>query len=67
MTKVITWGDPMFGGDCSGVSKQLIHVQQIQAAGQAFAAITRDGSLVTWGEPSVVRKSCVVQEQLQHL
>ena len=45
---VISWGDPMRGGDSSGVQDQLVNVQQIQATDSAFAAITVDGSVVCW-------------------
>ena len=39
---VVTWGDASFGGDSSAVQGQLKHVQQIQAALRAFAAILGD-------------------------
>ena len=36
---VVTWGDPFRGGDSMAVQDQLHHVQQIYAAGYAFAAV----------------------------
>ena len=46
---VVAWGDPLRGGDCSGVQEQLKEVQAIQAVCGAFAAIRKNGSVVTWG------------------
>ena len=37
--RIITWGDPDYGGDSSGVQDQLRNVQQICGTGGAFAAI----------------------------
>ena len=50
---VVTWGDADLGGDTSSVQDQLKGVQQIQATGEAFAAILEDGSVVTWGRCSL--------------
>ena len=41
---------PDYGGDSSEVQDQLKGVQQVQATGEAFAAILADGSVVTWGQ-----------------
>ena len=49
--KIVTWGSPGQGGDCSAVQEQFRNVQEIQATGSAFAAILSDGSVVTWGDP----------------
>ena len=38
-----------YGDDSRAVQEQLKNVQQIQASQKAFAAILRDGSVVTWG------------------
>ena len=46
----VTWGNPDFGGDSSGVKDQLKGVQQVLATDGAFAAILADGSVVTWGD-----------------
>ena len=46
---VVTWGDPVGGGDSSHVQEQLQNVQRIQATGFAFAAILAAGHVVTWG------------------
>ena len=48
--KVVTWGDPNYGGDSSEVQDRLKGVQQVQANDRAFAAILADGSVVTWGD-----------------
>ena len=39
---VVTWGDACCGGESSAVRDQLKGVQQIQAAGEAFAAVRED-------------------------
>ena len=51
--------------DCSAVQDQLKNVQQIQASGSAFAAILRDGSVVTWGDADNGGESSSVQDQLK--
>ncbi|CAE7403268.1 gacGG [Symbiodinium sp. CCMP2592] len=53
------------GGDSSAVQVQLQDVRQIQACSGAFAAIRRDGSVVTWGHPPCGGDSSSVQSQLQ--
>ena len=48
--KVITWGDPKFGGDSTKIQDRLHgSVQQVQGSNAAFAAVLADGSVVTWG------------------
>ena len=63
--RVVTWGDPGYGGDSSEVQDQLKGVQQIQATAYAFAAILADGSVVTWGDPGFGGDSSEVQDQLK--
>ena len=46
------------------VQHQLTNVQQIQASARAFAAITDDGSIVTWGDADRGGDSSQVQNQL---
>ena len=46
---VVTWGDPLFGGDSSKVQSQLRSLRQVQGTLAAFAAILADGSVVTVG------------------
>ena len=50
--KVVTWGAPLRGGDCSTVQDQLRNVQQICGSYDAFAATLADGNVVTWGNPN---------------
>eukprot|EP00435_Cladocopium_sp_Y103_P068753 s71_g32.t1 len=64
---VVTWGDPLNGGDSSRVQHQLRNVQQICGAGKAFAAILADGSVVTWGDPLNGGDSSRVQHQLRNV
>ena len=46
---------------------QLRNVQQVQAAGSAFAAILADGSAVTWGDPADGGDSSKVRHQLRNV
>ena len=62
---VVTWGDVRFGGDSSAVQDQLKGVRQIQASGEAFAAIREDGSVVTWGDAAAGGDSSAVRDQLK--
>eukprot|EP00439_Symbiodinium_sp_Y106_P074029 s2027_g14.t1 len=79
---VVTWGDHRCGGDSSAVQDQLRNVQQIQATGGgvasafgafgtsnggAFAAITGDGSVVTWGHPLFGGDSFAVRKRLKNV
>eukprot|EP00435_Cladocopium_sp_Y103_P014490 s1439_g3.t1 len=68
--RVVTWGHPDRGGDCSSVQDQLTNVQQIQATFRAFAAILADGSVVAWGDPlyGAYGGDCTaVQDQLRNV
>ena len=65
---VVTWGRQGNAGQCSSrVQDQLKNVQQICGAGEAFAAILADGSVVTWGEPNYGGDSSRVQNQLRNV
>ena len=44
-----------------------ISLQQIQAAGSAFAAILSDGSVVTWGRDYSGGDSSAVRDQLKNV
>ena len=46
---------------------QLKDVQHIQSNGIAFAAITRDGSVVTWGDADGGADSSAVREKLKNV
>lgn len=71
---VVTWGDATFGGDSSAVATQLdgtIPVVSITSAGyasidgvKAFAALRKDGSVVTWGNAAYGGDSRAVASQL---
>eukprot|EP00434_Breviolum_minutum_P025639 symbB.v1.2.022655.t1/scaffold2027.1/size138498/3 len=62
---VVTWGDPLSGGNSSAVRDQLRGVHQIQATARAFAAILEDASVVTWGEAGYGADSSSVRDQLK--
>ena len=63
---VVTWGNPVNGGD-SSVVQDLKNVQQIQASAHSFAAILGDGSVVTWGMAVYGGDSSAVQDQLKNV
>ena len=65
--QVVTWGDPISGGNSSEVQGQLRNVLQIQATRNAFAAILANGRVVTWGHPEFGGDSSQVQDQLTHV
>lgn len=44
-----TWGEAERGGDSSGV--ELKDVVDIAATTGAFAALKKDGLIVSWGDP----------------
>ena len=46
---VVSWGNPRYGGESSGVQHLLKNVEQIVHCGDSFAAIRQGGSVVTWG------------------
>ena len=55
----MTWGDEDWGGDCSDVRDKLTKVVQLCGSGAAFAAISANGSVVTWGSaPSSAFSIC---------
>ena len=62
---VVTWGDPLSGGNSKDVQNQLQNVRHIQANTGAFAALREDGSVVTWGDEDRGGCSQRVQRQLQ--
>ena len=63
--RMLTWGNPDYGGDSSEVQDQLKSVQEVQATYRAYAAIMADGSVVTWGDPDLGGDSATVQDQLR--
>ena len=63
--RIVTWGDPEWGGDSSAIEHQLKSVQEVQATSRAFAAVLADGSVVTWGNPHFGGDSSAVQDQLR--
>ena len=56
-----------YGGDSRAVQDQLRNVQEVQAAHTAFAALTKDGSVVTWGNKLAGGDSTAVQDQLRNV
>eukprot|EP00416_Gambierdiscus_australes_P000558 CAMPEP_0171144718 /NCGR_PEP_ID=MMETSP0766_2-20121228/146419_1 /TAXON_ID=439317 /ORGANISM="Gambierdiscus australes, Strain CAWD 149" /LENGTH=131 /DNA_ID=CAMNT_0011608581 /DNA_START=205 /DNA_END=601 /DNA_ORIENTATION=- len=47
---VITWGDPIYGGNSNQVAKELRSgIVEVYAADGAFAALSKTGSVTVWG------------------
>ena len=65
--QVVSWGNHLFGGDCSVVQDQLQNVLQIQATHHALAAILTDGSVVAWCHPEDGGDCSAVQDQLRNV
>ena len=63
---VVTWGEPLYGGNSVMVKEALAcGVQRIYSTTAAFAALKADGSVVTWGSASVGGDSEDVEEDLK--
>ena len=63
---VITWGDPLSGGDSSSVAFSLQSgVSQIFSTSAAFAALKQDGSVITWGDDGLGGDSSSVASYLK--
>ena len=65
--RVITWGNPDFGGDSEDVQDKLVDVKAIYTTSHAFAALREDGSVVTWGDADEGGDSSSVQDRLQNV
>ncbi|WP_457767374.1 Ig-like domain-containing protein [Cyanobium sp. ULC082] len=62
---VVTWGNPLYGGDSLAVATHLSSgVTQIFSTASAFAALKADGSVVTWGKSRNGGNSSGVASQL---
>ena len=63
---VVTWGDPLSGGDSSEVQDQLKDVQQVQAQLAGHLLLSwQMGSVVTWGDADDGGDSSEVQDRLK--
>ena len=62
--RVITWGNPLLGGNSDNVASQLKDIISIQKNGGAFAALRRDGKVITWGSQNDGGNSSSVALQL---
>eukprot|EP00439_Symbiodinium_sp_Y106_P000865 s5606_g1.t1 len=65
--RVVTWGNPEFGGDSSTVQWRLVDVSQIQSTSGAFAALRQDGTVETWGMPHLGGNCDLVYGKLQNV
>ena len=59
--RIVTWGNPKSGGDCSRVQDRLVGVQEIQTTQHAFAAILADGPWL----PGAVQTMAVTAQQFK--
>ncbi|CAE7624416.1 unnamed protein product [Symbiodinium pilosum] len=66
--RVVAWGCPQLGGNCSAVESELWGVREVKSCNSntagAFAAIREDGRVITWGSRSYGGDSSAVQAQL---
>ena len=64
-SKVVTWGDPVLGGDSSSVAELngTVPVRHIVGTEGAFAAQMADGGLMTWGHLKLFSKMKNIQSQ----
>ena len=53
---------PSNGGDSSMVQDRLQGIVNVQGNPYAFAAVTEEGSLVTWGKATLRGDSSVIRE-----
>ncbi|CAE7691628.1 unnamed protein product [Symbiodinium sp. CCMP2592] len=63
---VTTWGSGP-GSDSRSVRHQLQNVRSIAATSSAFAALRKDGTVVTWGHPDQGGDSTPVKAQLREV
>ena len=63
---VTTWGSGP-GSDIRSVQHQLQNVRSIAATSSAFAALRKDGTVVTWGHPEQGGDSTAVRDQLREV
>ncbi len=66
-TELSTCSNQGYGGDSDAVQKQLTRVRAIQASRRAFAALTADGNVVTWGAAEAGGDSRSVQAELRNV
>ncbi len=63
--KLLTWGDPGFGGNSEDVEEDIASdVVEVIPTERAFAALKLDGSVVTWGNDEFGGDSSKVSDEL---
>ena len=65
MCTVVTWGDKAYGGDSSTVKTKLRGVETIYSTRSAFAALLKDGTVVTWGDSNEGRLFQYGKDQIE--
>ena len=68
--RTVTWGHSLGGGSfgrSTAIRHQPSNIQQICATGYAFAAVSADGAVMTWGDGIYGGDSSRVQDQLRNV
>ena len=52
-TRAVCWGAAAAGGNCSGVSKQVVNISAVYSNTAGFAAVTNKGVVVSWGSYNI--------------
>eukprot|EP00434_Breviolum_minutum_P032976 symbB.v1.2.029172.t2/scaffold3165.1/size62113/1 len=66
-SRIVTWGDPSYGGDAVDISETFRDVQDVQGSHRAFAILLGDGEVVTRGDRGYGGDSLPVQHLLQNV
>ena len=66
-SRIVTWGDPSYGGDAIDISETFRDVQDVQGSHRAFAILLGDGEVVTRGDRGYGGDSLPVQHLLQNV
>eukprot|EP00435_Cladocopium_sp_Y103_P023793 s80_g5.t2 len=63
--RIVTWGDPAYGGGSFEAHERFRTVQHVQATHRAFAAILGDGRVIAKGDAGYGGDSSRVQDRLR--
>jgi len=63
--EVVSWGEPLSGGDTTSLQDKLKEVDKIYSNAYAFAALKKDATVVTWGRDIYGGDSSAVESNLK--
>lgn len=64
---VVTWGDPLYGGDASSVQSELVDVIDIKTFSNSFIALTSSGKVIQWGFKDTLPYYNAVKDSLNNI